>query len=152
MDPVDPQQGATPAVQRHGLSDSLFVERMPGRERYVLGGRDCSRRWAHVLTHFAAQMLWIQLTHRLYPERARTVLGVAATAPLCEPHHPAITTRVDLADNGGGMYLLVGWIERRSWSVPVTEADARCLWAMLDKVLFPVGWEGRTLPQHRAAQ
>jgi len=95
------------------------------------------------MTQRAAQLLWFRLTRLLYPEKADIVTGLAATAPLRSPVSITITTHMDAVKSAEARYTLVGWVQRDTWRVDLTELDARRLWAALDLVLFPVGWEGR---------
>jgi hypothetical protein len=48
-----------------------------------------------------------------------------------------------MVKSGDDQYTLVGWIQRNTWRVQLTELEARRLWAALDLALYPVGWEGR---------
>ncbi|MBI5960244.1 MAG: hypothetical protein HY866_16005, partial [Chloroflexi bacterium] len=64
-------------------------------------------------------------------------------APLRSPDAGSITTHMEVVRGNNALYTLVGWVLRDTWRVDLTETDARRLWAALDMVLFPVGWEGR---------
>lgn len=128
---------------QYGISSDLFVSRKESDQTLVLGGvGQEEQRWVHVLSQRAAQLLWFKLTTLLYPEKAGTVTGLAVTAPLRAPTS-SITTHVDVVRTSDQYYTVVGWFERESWLIMLSEIDARRLWAALDLVLFPVGWEGR---------
>lgn len=129
---------------QYGLSTDLFVSRTESDETVVLGGvGEGEQRWVQVMTQRAAQLLWFKLTQLLYPEKADVVTGLAATAPLRSPDAGSITTHMEVVRGNNALYTLVGWVLRDTWRVDLTETDARRLWAALDMVLFPVGWEGR---------
>jgi hypothetical protein len=133
-----------PLRVQHGLSTDLFVNRKDNEDSVVLGGvGEGEKRWVQVMTTRAAQLLWFRLTRLLYPEKADVVTGLAATAPLRSPISPTITTHMDAVKSADSLYTLVGWVQRDTWRVELIELDARRLWAALDLVLFPVGWEGR---------
>ncbi len=133
-----------PLRVQYGLSTDLFVSRKESDESVVLGGvGEGERRWVQVMTQRAAQLLWFRLTRLLYPEKADIVTGLAATAPLRSAVSTTITTHMDAVKSAEARYTLVGWVQRDTWRVDLIELDARRLWAALDLVLFPVGWEGR---------
>jgi hypothetical protein len=133
-----------PLRVQYGLSTDLFVSRKESDESVVLGGvGEGEQRWVQVMTQRAAQLLWFRLTRLLYPEKADIVTGLAATAPLRSSVSTTITTHMDAVKSAEARYTLVGWVQRDTWRVDLIELDARRLWAALDLVLFPVGWEGR---------
>jgi hypothetical protein len=133
-----------PLRVQYGLSTDLFVSRKESDESVVLGGvGEGEQRWVQVMTQRAAQLLWFRLTRLLYPEKADIVTGLAATAPLRSSVSTTITTHMDAVKSAEAHYTLVGWVQRDTWRVDLIELDARRLWAALDLVLFPVGWEGR---------
>lgn len=134
-----------PIKLQYGFSNDLFVSRKESDQTLVVGGvGESERRWAHVLTQRAAQVLWFKMTSLLYPEKAPTVTGLAATAPLRVPGSASVTTHVEIVRNRDLVtYTLVGWVQRNTWRVVLSELEARRLWAALDLALYPVGWEGR---------
>jgi hypothetical protein len=122
----------------------LFVSRKESDQTLVLGGvGQGDERWVHVMTQRAAQVLWFKLTQLLYPDKADTVTALAMTAPLRAPSNSTVTTHVEMVKSSEDEYTLVGWIQRSSWRVQLTELETRRLWAALDLALYPVGWEGR---------
>jgi hypothetical protein len=132
------------SIRLYGLSTDLFVSRKESDQTLVLGGvGQEEQRWVHVMTQRAAQVLWFKLTTLLYPDKSDMVTGLAATAPLRPPGGPSVTTHVEVVKTTDAQYTLVGWVERNTWRVTLTELEARRLWASLDLALFPVGWEGR---------
>ena len=133
-----------PKKELHGLSTDLFVSRKESDHTLVLGGMGQEeKRWVHVMTQRAAQILWFRLTQLLYPDKAEMVTGLAATAPLRSMPGPSVTSHVEIVRSGDDQYTLVGWILRNNWRVQLSELEARRLWAALDLALYPVGWEGR---------
>ncbi|NDJ78366.1 MAG: hypothetical protein GYB65_19120 [Chloroflexi bacterium] len=137
---------STPGSSSHqyGLSTDLFVSHKESDQTLVLGGvGQGSKRWVHVMTRRAAQVMWFKLTTLLYPEKAGLVTALAATAPLRAPPSNSVTTHMEVVKGEDGNYRLVGWVQRDTWMVALTETDARRLWASLDLALYPVGWEGR---------
>lgn len=132
------------SVHQYGLSTDLFVSRKDSDHTLVVGGvGQESERWVHVMTQRAAQILWFKLTNLLYPDKSEMVTGLATTAPLRAPSSASITTHVEVVKSSDTQYTLVGWVERNTWRVILSEIEARRLWASLDLALFPVGWEGR---------
>ncbi|MBN1202669.1 MAG: hypothetical protein JXJ20_12525 [Anaerolineae bacterium] len=129
---------------QYGRSTDLFVSREGSDHTLVVGGiGHGAQRWVQVLTRRAAQVMWFKLTVLLYPDKADMVTGMAVTAPLHMPDEETVTTHMDVFRSNEAEYTLVGWIDRTHWMVVLTELDARRLWAALDLVLYPVGWEGR---------
>jgi len=134
-----------PLSLQHGFSTGLFVSRKDSEQTLVVGGvGEGDRHWSHVMTQRAAQILWFKLTRLLYPDKADVVTGLAATAPLHAPPTSSVTTHVEVVRSAQAQYTLVGWVQRDTWKVLLTEEEARHLWAALDVALYPVGWEGRT--------
>jgi hypothetical protein len=130
--------------RQYGLLTDLTVSCEESDLTLMLGGTaegECP--WSQVLTQRAAQLLWFKLTVLLYPEKSDMVTGLATTAPLRAPSNPDITTHVEVAKSASAQYTLVGWMQRNTWKVLLSEMDARRLWTSLDMALFPVGWEGR---------
>jgi hypothetical protein len=137
---------ATPgrSGREYGLSTNLFVSPKESDQTLVLGGvGQEAQRWTHIITRRAAHVMWFKLTVLLYPEKANMVTSLATTAPLRAPGSPAITTHIEVVRSAEAQYTIIGWIERETWMVVLSEDDARHLWAELDTVLYPVGWEGR---------
>ena len=138
---------AEPTQQRHGPSTDLSVEKN-GEEAHELklGGVGSDKKhWQHLLNRRAAQVLWTKLTMLLYPDKASLVISRAATAPLNANvlSRRALTTHVEVIKTQDG-YTLIGRAHHTRWTAQVTESDVRKLWAKLDTVLYPVGWEGRS--------
>ena len=133
--------------QRHGPSTDLSVEKN-GEEAHELqlgGVGSNQKRWRHRLNRRAAQVLWTKLTMLLYPDKASLVISRAATAPLNSNimGREGLTTHVEVIKTPEG-YTLIGRARHARWTAQVAEGDVRKLWAKLDTVLYPVGWEGRT--------
>lgn len=133
----------TGPVQQYGRSTDLFVSQKETDPTLVLGGTGQNEAWVHVITRRAGQVLWFKMTLLLYPEKAEVVTGLATTAPLREIPGADITTHIDVVHSGEDQYTMVGWVDRQTWRVLLTELECRRLWAALDLALFPVGWEGR---------
>jgi hypothetical protein len=135
-----------PSRRHYGLSTELFVSRKESDQTLILGGvGQGDQRWVHILTRRAAQVLWFKLTLLLYPDKATVVTSLAVTAPLRAATVAAITSHVEVVKSPEGPYTLIGWVERDTWLVQLTEGVARGLWAALDLALYPVGWEGREI-------
>lgn len=133
-----------PVRWQYGQSTDLFVSRKESDQTLVLGGvGQGEQRWVHVMTQRAAQVLWFKLTNLLFPDKSAVVTGLAQTAPLRAPDNNSVTTHVEVVKNGEAVYTLIGWVERNTWMVQLTELETRRLWAALDLALYPVGWEGR---------
>jgi len=130
--------------QQYGQSTDLFVSRKESDQTLVLGGvGQGDERWVHAMTQRAAQVLWFKLTNLLFPDKSDVVTGLASTAPLRAPDSNSVTTHVEVVKSGEGEFTLVGWVQRNTWMVQLTELETRRLWAALDLALYPVGWEGR---------
>ena len=133
--------------QRHGPSTDLSVEKNgEGVHELRLGGvGPDQKRWQHLLNRRAAQVLWAKLTMLLYPDKASLVTSRAATAPLNSSvlGQQGLTTHVEVIKTEEG-YTLIGRARHARWTAQVAEDDVRKLWAKLDMVLYPVGWEGRS--------
>jgi hypothetical protein len=133
-----------PSRRQYGLSTDVFVSRKESDQTLIVGGvGQGEQRWAHVITRRAAQVLWFKLTVLLYPDKAGVVTGLAVTAPLRAPGTAAITTHVEFVKSSEAQYTLIGWVERDTWMVQLSEVESRRLWTALDEALYPVGWEGR---------
>jgi hypothetical protein len=136
--------GSGTSRRQYGLSTDLFVSHKESDQTLVLGGvGQGSKRWVHVMTRRAAQVLWFKLTTLLYPDKADMVTALAATAPLRAPPNNSVTTHMEVVKSAENRYTLLGWVQRNTWMVLLSELDARRLWAALDLALYPVGWEGR---------
>ncbi len=133
--------------QRHGPSTDLSVKKIKeNTHTLALDGMGENRRhWQHVLSRRAAQVLWAKLTMLLYPDKASLVLSRAATAPLNSNvfGRHALTTHVEVIQTEKG-YTLIGRAHHARWTAQIAEGETRQLWAALDTLLYPVGWEGRT--------
>lgn len=138
-------------VQDYGLSSDLFVTRKAGTDTMVLSGSspDASR-WARTLTRRAAHLLWYRLTWTLFPEKSPKVTGMAVTAPLQSFDQAALTIHIDVRRNETTHAFYVDGMTRSDrWQFWISEAEARRLWAALDLLLYPAGWEGSTINTKR---
>lgn len=144
--PQNDAQGIGPELRqlRYGVSRDLSVKPQDEGLLVMSGLGQDGQRWSHVMTRHAAQVLWFKLTTQLYPEKAEVVTSIVSTAPLMALSVSAtLTTFVEVVPAEGG-YTLVGRFQRSRWLAEITEDEARRLWATLDQLLYPVGWEGRT--------
>ena len=68
----------------------------------------------------------------------------ASTAPLPTSDDILVTGDIDFVRvSGGGGYEVIGIVPNGEWRFRLTEKTAHRLWAAMDVMLFPVGWEGR---------
>ena len=121
---------------KYGLSTNLFVTRKASGESIVLGGIAADEsRWIRILSYRAAQLLWLQLTRLLYPEKAEEMAAWTTTAPIRDASLPTVTTHIDVNEVDEG-YELAGWAHRRIvWTALLAEVEARRFWALLDETL-----------------
>ncbi len=133
-----------PRQFKYGSSKELSVScKETDSQVLMLGGiGQDDQRWSHAVTRRAAQVLWFKLTELLYPDKAPIVTSLASTAPLSSLGTGNQTTHVEVVKSGTE-YTLVGRFQRTRWLVQLNELEVRRLWADLDKLLYPVGWEGR---------
>lgn len=128
----------------YGMSTGLFVNRLKRNDTFVLGGEGESDKWTRVLSDRSARTLWYQLTRLFFLEKAREVLSIVTTAPLRGVEKPAITMDVQVAVTDDGLIELTGTTSRyEKWTTLLEVQDARRLWQVLDKALYPFGWEGQ---------
>jgi hypothetical protein len=59
------------------------------------------------------------------------------------PDDPRITLNIQLQRQANDFLELLGETPQFEWLAHFTESDAKRLWAKLDVLLFPVGWQGR---------
>jgi hypothetical protein len=69
------------------------------------------------------------------------VTMVFNTTPLRSEVLPTITNHCTVEHLESGYFEITGWAGEKNWSVQVAYEDARRLWAALDKLLFPNGWQ-----------
>lgn len=101
------------------------------------------KRISAVLTKRAAHQLWYRLTQALYPDEAPTMTANAGTAPLRGVNGELLTSHIDLEWFPNGFVELIGTIMTAQWSIRLSGTEAKRVWANLDVLLFPFGWEGR---------
>ncbi len=119
------------------------MEVKPSDHAVILdGGTENARAFSCVLTYGATRMLWFHLTRHLFPEQARRMTALVATAPLSPIDEPGITTHVTLERREDGLLYILGASDVFTWTIRLDDADARRLWAQLDRALHPVGWQG----------
>lgn len=105
------------------------------------------------LTQRAAHILWYRLTQCLYPDQAPKMTALAGTAPLSLPDDPRVTINLHIHSLETGFFEILGRTPQFEWGAHCTESDAKRLWAKLDLLLFPVGWQGReALPNEKLAE
>ena len=131
------------ASRVYGFSSQLYVINKPNTDSLVLGGvaEDLSR-WTRVLSTRAAHMLWFHLARLLLPEKIDQVTAIFDTTPLRSAVLPTITNHFSVEQSEEGYFEATGWAGERSWVVHLTDGEGRRLWASLDKLLFPHGWQG----------
>jgi hypothetical protein len=129
----------------YGLTTQLFVTKMQGKDTVVLGGQGEVDKWTRVLTGKSAHTLWLNLTEFCFPERAREVVSIVATAPLRGTDQPTITTNIQFDVTDDGMVKLTGHTAKQTWAALLTVSEAHHLWQALDKALYPLGWQGPTV-------
>ncbi len=140
-------------LQDYGLSTDLFVTRSSGADTIVLSGTaEDTNRWVRPLTRRAAHLLWYRLTWSLFPEKSPKVTGMAVTAALQSPDQPTITIHVDVQrQEETHTFSVDGMTRAERWQFTISDADARKLWAALDLLLYPAGWEGATMHTKRTS-
>jgi hypothetical protein len=68
---------------------------------------------------------------------------MAQTAPLRSSEAPSVTTVLEIIHNPENhAYDILGWVGQEIWWFRVDDQNARNLWAALDVVLYPAGWQG----------
>ncbi len=107
------------------------------------GQQDTQQDFYMLLTKRSTHLLWYRLTSALFPHEAQTLTSLADTAPLqAVDGHPMVTTiRLKRADDG--LFYISGETYRDTWHLSLTAQDAERLWATLDVLLHPTGWQGR---------
>jgi len=128
----------------YGLTHDCFASSKASGETVVMGGIGAhSDRWARVLSRRAAHQLWFQLTRLLFPDKSLQVTAMAKTAPLSASNKPQVTTTLEVLPSPHGDSLdVIGWIGEDTWWCRLDGQTARKLWAALDVVLYPAGWQG----------
>jgi hypothetical protein len=130
---------------KYGVTTGMFVTRMPGKDTVVLGGEGEGDKWTRVLSIRSAHALWLHLTELFFPEKAREVFSIVVTAPLRGADKPAITIDVQVDVTDDGMVKLSGTTPKQQWTAMLSAPEARRLWQVLDKALYPLGWQGPTI-------
>ena len=125
-----------------GVSTEPFAMPKPPRDDVVVGGLAGENQWTRVISRRVAHTLWYYLTTLLFPDRAAEITTRAATAPFRDLDMPSITTHVEVFRGAGDYIEILGSGGKQTWLTRLNEHDARALWAALDKMLFPLGWEG----------
>jgi hypothetical protein len=127
----------------YGLSSNLFVSRKASGDSLVVGGMaEDSSRFARVLSHRAAHMLWFSMARLLFPEKSDMVTALAVTAPLRHAGLPTITDHMEVSRTEPGNIDVFGWVNQQTWFLRLTDYEARRLWTALDIALYPSGWQG----------
>lgn len=125
-----------------GISKKPFAMPKPPDDVVVIGAESGEERWTRVITRRAAHALWYHLTTILYPGRERHITTRAATAPIRSEESPSVTTFVEVFRGEDDFIEMLGTGGKSEWLARFSEREARALWAVLDKMLFPLGWEG----------
>ncbi|MFP4323224.1 MAG: hypothetical protein ACLFTK_12290 [Anaerolineales bacterium] len=100
------------------------------------------RTFYMLLDRRATHLLWYRLTSALFPEEAPTLTAVAGTAPLqAVDGHPVITSIRLRHENN--LFFITGETFNGTWHLHLGGADAERVWASLDVLLHPLGWQGR---------
>lgn len=134
----------TQPQNEYGLVDSLFVSRKANSESIIVGGlTEDKSRWVRVLAQRAAQMFWFHLMRYLFPEKFQMMAALFATAPMRDPALPTVTTHITVDDLENGHFLVTGYFGDQTWTLRISEYEARRLWVALDIALYPVGWQGK---------
>ncbi|NJL95653.1 MAG: hypothetical protein HC915_18940 [Anaerolineae bacterium] len=95
-----------------------------------------------LLTWRAARILWQFLTRAFFPEGAHPLATLTDADPLDTSDD--LTVYIGLLDQPDGSFILVGTLaDNATWQIPLSRAAARGLWARLDILLYPPGWQGR---------
>jgi hypothetical protein len=125
-----------------GISTKLFALPKPSNDTVVVGGEAGEDRWTRVVTRRVAHALWYQLTVLLYPERSEQITPRVTTAAFRDDESPTITAHIEVLRGDDNFISMAGTGGQASWLAHMSERDARALWGSLDKMLFPLGWEG----------
>jgi hypothetical protein len=128
----------------YGLLHDLQIEyNRKAAVIYFTGITELDDPFEAVLTKRAMLLFWSRLTQALYPNDAPTMIAMSKTAPLPSDETRQLTIRIDLRRLEDGNYEIIGGVTQGEWVIRVSESDARRLWADLDILLYPYGWEGR---------
>ncbi len=141
---------ADEAKFQYGLSTGWFASSKPNSDSVIVGGvADTDTRWIRVLSHRAAQLLWFNLVHFLYPKRAEQARAYVATAPIRDETLPTVTTHIVLNELDNKYYELEGWVGRvKVWQANMSDKEARRFLKALNAVLYPERVPKRTPPQN----
>ncbi len=132
--------------REYGLTADITLQTDPQHGFLTIHGvvqDGTNKRISAVLTKGAAHQLWYRLTQALYPDEAPTMTANASTAPLRGSNGELLTSTVDLEWLPNGMVEIIGTIMSAEWSISLRSTEAKRVWANLDMLLFPFGWEGR---------
>lgn len=128
------------------LAERLWVKPRQDEDLVDLVGtlRDSKQPFEQVLTARAAMYLWYFLTRALFPEKGQSLTAIGSTANLDLPDDDHITIHIGVVDQSNYLYQIMGtMVGGEAWEVWVQASLARELWAALDLMLFPMGWQGR---------
>lgn len=126
----------------YGVTSGFFAVEKPRGMVVAIGGQAGEARWTRLLTRRVAHTLWFHLTFMLFPERSKEITTRAATAPIRGEDEPTLATNIEVFRGEGGLIEIMGTGGQVDWMTRGTEHDIRALWQALDKVLFPLGWQG----------
>lgn len=130
-----------------GMSSDMFVTAMPKGDTLVVGGKISANsenpQWTRVLSRHAAHLLWYRLTILLFPEKAKLVTALASTAPLRSNQSPTVTSHIEMVPTDDNYYDISGFMGNMTWWVKLSNFEARRLWAALDTILYPNGWDSK---------
>lgn len=130
-------------TQDYGASKDLFVTRKVGSDGFIIGGTGVDdTKWTRVLTQRAAQLLWYQLIQYLFPEKSQMVKALAVTAPMRNASLPTVTAHLMVNKLSDTEYEIMGWAGQNVWQTSVNIIAARQFWVVLDRTLYPTGWQG----------
>lgn len=132
---------------RFGMTRNIFAVSNRNGETIIVGGLDHqSRRWSRLLTRRAAHMMWFHLTTLLFPSKCSQVISMAQTAPLGPVQMHRLTTFLSLTRRADTHLIeIFGQVGEDTWSCFLDDLNAQRLWASLDAMLYPAGWEGTSI-------
>ncbi len=144
----------TNTVREYGRSIDVSVARKTDTDALVLSGvssNTAADQWARLVTRRAAHLLWYRLTWALFPGKSAKVTGLAATAPLITAMPPTVTTHIEIVRiETEQAFNVAGLSGSDHWQFQIDDKTARQLWATLDIVLYPAGWEGANFQFNKA--
>jgi len=98
---------------------------------------------AFTLSYYAAHECWFQLTQILYPNEAPSMTDMPTQVPSRSADGRPVTKRITATAADNGFLNVIGTTASGQWQIHLTDTNSKRLWAKLDVVLFPVGWQGR---------